>query len=170
MVEFKLKTVSKAGIAGAIAKAETYRYLNEPGETESICRDVLATEPDNQAALRLLGLAIADRFGGGAEDRVAEAESLFQKLTDTYERLYYTGLLHERRAKAQLHAGQPLRVLVPLFEKAMACFEDAEKIRPANNDDAILRWNRCARLIQSLPAEEAAREPSLEVADGIPVV
>jgi len=89
VVEFKLKTVSKAGIAGAIAKAEMYRYLNEPGETESICRDVLATEPDNQAALRLLGLAIADRFSGGPEDRVAEAESLFQKLTDTYERLYY---------------------------------------------------------------------------------
>ena len=26
---------------------------------------------------------------------------------------------------------------------------EAEKIRPAGNDDAILRWNRCVRLLQT---------------------
>ena len=50
-MELKLKPISRAGIAEAISKAEVYRYLNEPGEAESICRDILAEEPDNQTAL-----------------------------------------------------------------------------------------------------------------------
>lgn len=54
-MRFELKTISKSGIAEAIAKAELYRYLNEPEEAESICRDVLAVEPTHQLALRLLG-------------------------------------------------------------------------------------------------------------------
>jgi hypothetical protein len=169
IMEPKLKTVSKSGISRAIAKAETYRYLNEPEETESICRDILVTEADNQAALRLLGLAITDQFCGPL-DRSSEAERIFQSLKDPFERLYYTGLLHERRAKSQLRAGRPLRGLVSLLEKAMACFEQAEKIRPEDNDDPILRWNRCARLLQSLPSVEPEQESiGLEVAEGAPL-
>lgn len=169
-MEPKLKAISKGSIPQAIAKAETYRYLNEPEETESICRDILAVEADNQAALRLLGLAIADQFCGGSSDRCSEAESIFHGLADGYERLYYTGLLHERRAKAQLHAGEPVRLLVPLFEDAMAYFEQAASIRPQGNDDAILRWNRCVRLLQSLPQAEPEKQMvELEVADGAPV-
>lgn len=167
-MELKLKTISKGGIPQAITKAEMYRYLNEPEETESICRDVLVVESDNQGALRLLGLAIADQFCGGSSDRCSEAESAFHSLTDPYERLYYTGLLHERRAKAQLRAGQPPRMLVPLFEDAMARFEQAASIRPKDNDDPILRWNRCVRLLQSLPSME--QEPvGLDIGDGAPV-
>lgn len=169
-VELKLKAVSQNGITRATAKAEMYRYLGEPEETESICRDILAVEADNQVALRMLGLAIADQFCGGPSDRCSEAESVFHSLADPYERLYYTGLLHERRAKAQLRAGQPPRTLVPLFEDAMACFEQAEKIRPPDNDDPILRWNRCVRLLQSLPGTELGKEPvGFEIVDGAPV-
>ena len=169
-MELKLKTVSKGGIARALAKAEIYRYLNEPEETESICRDILAVESDNQAALRMLGLAMADQFCGGSSDRCPEVESVFQSLADPYERLYYTGLLHERKVKAQLRAGEPLRILVPLVENAMACFEQAEKIRPQDNDDSILRWNRCVRQLQSLPSVEAEKEPvGLDVTEGAPV-
>jgi hypothetical protein len=39
----------------------------------------------------------------------------------------------------------------------MRCFEKAEKIRPPHNDDAMLRWNRCVRLLEKLerdPIEE----------------
>jgi len=166
-MELKLKTVSKGGISRALAKAEIYRYLNEPEETESICRDILAVESDNQAALRMLGLAMADQFCGGPSDRCPEVESVFQSLADPYERLYYTGLLHERKVKAQLRAGEPLRILAPLLENAMACFERAEKIRPQDNYDCILRWNRCVRLLQSLPSKEAEKEPvGLDVAEG----
>ena len=169
MSEPKLKMISKNGIALAIAKSELYRYLSEPEETESICRDILEVEGDNQAALRILGLAISDQLSGGRLDRWPEAESVFQSLTDPYERFYYTGLLHERRAKAQVRAGQPLRTLVPLIENAMLCFEQAEKIRPPGNDEALLRWNRCVRLLQSLPGVEREKEmPALETVDSAP--
>jgi tetratricopeptide (TPR) repeat protein len=150
-MEFKLKTISKAGIPEAISKVELYRSLNEPEEAESICRDILAVEPEHQLALRLLGLAITDQFCGDAADRYGEAEGLFQGLVERYERLYYTGLLHERRAKAQMRVGRTPHTLAPLFAEAMRCFAEAELIRPTGNDDAILRWNRCARLLQSHP-------------------
>ncbi|MGH9879809.1 MAG: hypothetical protein ACRD6N_00135, partial [Pyrinomonadaceae bacterium] len=101
-----LKPISRAGIAEAISKAEVYRYLNEPGEAESICRDILAVEADNQAALRLLGLAITDQFTGETSDRYSEAENVFQSLANEYERIYHCGILHERKAKAQLKAGR----------------------------------------------------------------
>jgi len=148
-MKYELKLISTACIAEAIAKAELYRSLTEPEEAESICRDILAIEPQHQLALRLLGLALTDQFAGGASDRYREAEAAFQQLDDAYERLYYAGILYERRAKAQLHAGQLSHTLLPLFEQAMRSFAEAEKVRPAGNDDAILRWNRCVRLLQS---------------------
>src|SRR3981081_2511862 len=104
LVDLTLKTISKSGIAEALSKVELYRYLNEPEEAESICRDILAVEPDHQLALRLLGLAITDQLRGPATDRYVEVERIFQSLTSPYERSYYTGLLQERRVKAQLLA------------------------------------------------------------------
>jgi hypothetical protein len=48
----------------------------------------------------------------------------------------------------------------------MGWYEKAEAIRPAGNDDAILRWNTCARLISGnshlSPQVENAYEPALE--------
>jgi hypothetical protein len=148
-MNYQLKSISKQGIPEALAKVELYRYLNEPEESESICRDILTIDPEQQLATRFLGLAITDQFTGGMTDRYSEAEGVFAKLKDPYERLYYTGLLCERQAKAQLRAGRSPHTVLPLFEQAMACFGEAEKVRPAGNDDAILRWNRCVRLLQT---------------------
>src|SRR5712692_4606009 len=161
-MNFKLKSISRAGIPEAISKAELYRNLNEPGEAESICRDVLTVEPDDQTALRLLGLALTDQFTGAASDRHAEAESIFQGLKDPYARLYYTGIVHERRAKALLRAGARPHTVIVLFEEALTCFDHAEKIRPEGNDDAILRWNRCVRLLQQHASD---RREDLEAFD-----
>src|SRR2546429_7172465 len=74
-MEHQLKSISKAGIPEAIAKAELYRYLNEPEEAESICRDILAVDPGHQLARRMLGLAITDQFIGAASDRYIEVQS-----------------------------------------------------------------------------------------------
>jgi len=148
-MELTLKPISKDGIPEAISKAELYRYLNEPGEAESICRDILAADSENQTALRLLGLSITDQFNGSPTDRYNEAESTFKSLRNEYERLYYAGILHERQAKAQLAAGRSPYMVTPLFEKALDYFQKAEAIRPHGNDDAILRWNRCVRILQS---------------------
>jgi hypothetical protein len=148
-MEYELKHISTAGVAEAISKVELYRSLNEPEEAESICRDILIVEPEHQLVLRLLGLSLTDQFTGVGSDRDREAEDIFQHLVDPYERLYYAGIVYERRAKAQLRAGQPAHSLLPLFERALRFFAEAETIRPEGNDDAILRWNRCVRLLQT---------------------
>jgi len=153
-MELKLKTISKSGIEEAFSKVTLYRYLNEPEEAESICHDILAVDPENQVALRMLGLAITDQFTGEGTDRYVEVGGIFQHLSDAYERRYYTGLLYERRAKAQMRAGRPPNLLVGLFEEAMRHFEEAERIHPPGNDDAVLRWNRCLRLLQKFPQGE----------------
>jgi tetratricopeptide (TPR) repeat protein len=148
-MELHLKPISKESIPEAVSKAELYRNLNEPGEAESICRDVLAADPENQTALRLLGLSITDQFSGSPSDRYAEADGYFSSLKSEYERLYYGGILLERQAKAQLAAGRLPYTVAPLFDEALGYFERAEAIRPHGNDDAILRWNRCVRILQS---------------------
>ncbi len=169
-MERELKPISPSSIPEAISKVELYRYLNEAEEAESICRDILAIEPDHQMGLRLLGLVITDQFTGGLSDRYAEAGTIFEQLTDPYERFYYTGLLHERRAKAQLRAGRAPHTLLVLFEEAMRCYERAEKIRPEGNDDSILRWNRCVRLLQSRLGSEWQKEMELlDSSDSPPV-
>jgi len=169
-MQLNLKAISRAGIAEAISKVEVYRYLNEPGEAESICRDILAVEPDSQAALRLLGLAITDQFSGGMSDRYAEAENVFRSLKNEYELIYHCGILHERKAKAQLKAGRLPHTVLPIFEEAMRYFEEAERIRPSNNDDAILRWNRCVRLLQSRMGSEWRKEmDEFDASEGPPV-
>ena len=47
----------------------------------------------------------------------------------------------------------------------MNWYEKAEAIRPAGNDDALLRWNACARLIMRdhhlVPITEERGEPLL---------
>lgn len=167
-MNLQLKSISKAGIGEAIAKAELYRYLNEPEEAESICRDILAADPKHMLGLRTLGLAITDQFTGGTGDRYAEVEKIFESLTDGYERQYYLGLLCERRVKAQLRGGRAPHTLLPLMEKALQHFADAERIHPPGNDDAILRWNRCVRLLQSQPDFQAEEVISLEAEDSPP--
>ena len=169
-MDFQLKPISSEGIPEAISKVELYRNLNEPGEAESICRDILAADPDNQTALRLLGLSITDQFKGSPADRYPEAERIFQSLQDQYERLYYAGILHEREAKAQLETGRAPHTVTPLFEAALSNFEKAEAIRPHGNDDAILRWNRCVRILQSrLGSEWRQVMQEFDASEGPPV-
>ena len=162
-MELKLKSISQASIGAAIAKAERYRYLNEPEEAESICRDILAVDPLHQMAQRILGLSITDQFTGGAKDRFNEAAAIFKALEEEYARSYYMGILHERHAKAQLRAGRPPQAIAAEVEEAMRHFENAERLRGRANDEAILRWNRCARLLETIPRPQSTEEgPSFE--------
>jgi len=163
---FELKPLSPDTVPRALAKAERYRLLNEPNEAQSICMDVLAADPGNQDAITTMILALTDQF---VSDRSAvhEAQAMVSRLQDEYERAYYTGIILERRAKAHLAHGTPGaggRAYWWLRE-AMRCFDEADAIRPANNEDARLRWNACARLIDSnrtiVPTVEEAHEPLL---------
>ena len=70
---FELKSISTQAIARAIVKAERYRLLNEPQEAESICRDILTVDPENQEALVMLLLSITDQFGRTSEVGAGQA-------------------------------------------------------------------------------------------------
>src|ERR1041385_7959461 len=146
---FELKPLSRAAIPAALDKAMRYRLLNEPGAAERICHDILAIEPDNQQALVTLLLALTDRFGKGYAVGVTRTQEVLQQLRDPYERTYYGGIISERRAKALLQQGGPGAGFqaYEFLREAMAGYEQAEAIRPAGNDDALLRWNACARMI-----------------------
>jgi hypothetical protein len=144
---YDLKPISKQAIPGALAKAERYRLLNEPGEAESICRDVLRADPDNQDAIVMLILALTDQFGRKQGVGVGQARDLLPRLGHEYERAYYAGVISERWGKAQLRANVPGDGAYHWLREAMASFEKAMTLRPAGNEEAVLRWNACARLL-----------------------
>jgi len=157
---FELKPIHKEAVPSALEKARHYRLLNEPGAAESICLDILQVEPDNQEALVTLVLAMSDRFARDYAIGDAQIQDYLSRISDEYERAYYTGIIYERRAKANLSKGSlgAESTAYEFFRQAMNWFEKAEAVRPAGNDDAILRWNGCARIItrNKLSAREMA--------------
>ena len=163
---FALKPISRDSLDGALAKAERYRLLNEPTEAESICRDILEVAPANREARISLILALTDEFP--QDDRAfASAMTETASLESAYDRAYYGGIAWERRAKALHDAGRPGSSgrVYDWIVKALGLFEEAERLRPAGNDDPILRWNACVRFLErhkSLkPAAEDVKEPIL---------
>ena len=144
----ELKRLTPEGISNAMRKAERYRFLAEPLEAESIYVDVLRVDPDNHEARVLLILSLTDQFRTDLS-RAAEAATLAEELEDEYERFFYSGIVAERQGKAQLTRSGPSSddyANRALWE-AMSWYEKAEAIRPPGDDDAILRWNTCARAI-----------------------
>ncbi len=150
---FTPKSLSPDSLDAALAKAERYRLLNEPTEAESISLDILEARPNHQLALIMLLLAITDQFTDELSGNVTRAQTLVPRLDDEYGRAYYSGLIAERRAKAILRRGTPDAGTIAYrgLRDAMEWYQKAEAIRPAGNDDPILRWNACARLIDSKP-------------------
>jgi tetratricopeptide (TPR) repeat protein len=164
MGEFKLKSIQKDAIRAALEKATWYRALNEPLEAESICRDVLEVDPKNQEATRTLLLALTDQFSREHRSRYREALALVDRLESEYDKEYYSGIVSERRAKHQYQRTPGSgHVAYQGIRDAMTHYEKAEKIRPAGNDDAILRWNACVRILETYPdiapETEVASEP-----------
>jgi len=145
----ELKPITREGIPAALQKAERYRLLNESSAAESICLDVLEIDASNQEALVSLLLSITDQFVDEMAEGVHRARAVLPKLDDEYERLYYAGIICERRARAHLHHGAlgSSDVASEWFREAMGWYEKAEKMRPSSNDEAILRWNTCVRML-----------------------
>jgi hypothetical protein len=160
-----LKRLSKEAIPAALEKAERYRLLNEPGEAESICLDILAADPENQQAIVTLLLALTDRFEKGYAVSDTQTKELLGRVKSPYERLYYSGIVAERRGKTKLrqHAPDCRFHAYDLFREAMSWFEQAEAVRPPGNDDALLRWNTCARIIEKNNLVERGPEERTEL-------
>ena len=143
------KSISREAIPRAIQKAERYRLLNQSWATESICLDVLEVDPTNQPVLVMLVLALTDQFGASPAELASRARVVLDRLTDPYQRAYYAGIVSERLAHAQLAstAMHAEAMAHDTLRVAMESFEEAERLRAPGNDDAILRWNGCARVI-----------------------
>jgi hypothetical protein len=163
MDRFNLKPMSRDGVPAALAKAERYRLLNEPGEAESICLDILQVDPQNEDAVVMMLLALTDQFPHDLSSKTAaRANGLAASLATPYDRAYYAGIIRERRAKAILQRDRfgATTVAVEWLREAMVFYERAEAARPPHNDDSLLRWNACARLLMELPAQPSeVQEP-----------
>lgn len=157
---FPLKLLSPQAVPAAIEKAHRYRLLKEPLEAESICRDVLAVSPDHPEAVAGLLLALSDQFEERLHPCYEQANEILPRLRDEYARLYYAGILCERRAKAHLKRGGLHAGLIAYdwLLQALESFEKATEVRPPHNDDAILRYNTCVRLMESYPSLRPASE------------
>ena len=162
---FDLKPLSREAIPAALERATRYRLLNEPAEAESICLDVLRAEPDNQQALVTLLLAITDQFGSAPTEGVRRAREVLPRLEDGYKRAYYAGIICERCAKAQLRSAAPKsgEMAYQWLRDAMSWYEKAESQRPPGNDEAILRWNTCGRLLARHPHLRPGAEERVEL-------
>jgi len=159
------KRISLDSIPRALQRVERYRLLNQPEQAESICLDVLEVDPSNQEAIVMLILALTDQFGGGgASSTRPRPRDYVAQLDDEYKRNYYAGVVREREARAHLRRGWAQASAYGAFREAMECFEKAAAIRPAGDDDALLRWNACVRTIRraNLQPRPDEPEPQLE--------
>jgi hypothetical protein len=163
-----LKPITRQGLPAALQKAERYRLLNDSSAAESICLDILQIEPENQLALVTLLLSITDQFAEEHSDSVHRARDVLPRLRDDYKRAYYAGIICERHAKALLHRAAlgATDVAIEWFHEAMTWYARAEALRPAGNDESILRWNTCVRMLgRHEPSGRAGPrdyEPALE--------
>jgi hypothetical protein len=164
-----IKPITRDGIPAALQKAHRYRLLNDSLAAESICLDVLAIDAPNAEAIVTWVLAITDQFAGGTAEDLKRAEGAVARLVDPYRNAYYHGIIAERWAKAILQRGLPRadEMALEWVNKALGWYERAEALRPAGNDEAILRWNTCVRLLERHPGmkprdEVETYEPTLE--------
>ncbi len=164
----ELKRISREGVPAALQKAHRYRVLNDSVAAESICLDVLAVDPTNEEALVMHLLAITDQFPTGAAEDHRRAEDAAERLTDPYKRAYYHGVSCERWAKSVLQRAVPRahEMAHEWIDKALGWYAKAEALRTPGNDEAILRWNTCVRMLERdpriKPREAEDWEPSLE--------
>ena len=165
-MHFDLKSISLESVPKALEKAERYRLLNEPSLAESICLDILGVSPSHQQALISLLLARTDQFGYGAT--IKSAEEVLLRIEGAYERAYYAGLIWERQGHAHLrqrgHFG--MANTYHALRQAMEHYEQAATLRPQGNDDAILRWNSCARVLTQNPEIRPMPDPEYQPITG----
>ena len=164
---FELKPLHKEAIPTALERAMHYRLLNESRAAESICLDILQIEPNNQEALVALLLSLTDQFSEGTTVSKSRIQDLLNRFGDGYKRYYYSGIVCERRAQTQINRPSPGSAFDAFdwLRQAMEWYEKAESIRPAENDEAILRWNTCVLIIQGnklKPRPEDDFRPMLE--------
>lgn len=144
------RRIERGSIPAALERALRYRLLNEAEEAESICRDILAIDPDNHDARITLLLSLTDQFDRQSKGSLDAAVRMAEALDQPYEREYYHGLVYERWGKSQLTSGMPADLATGWLHRAMQHYDRARQLSKPDNPDAILRWNACARTLNRL--------------------
>jgi replication-associated recombination protein RarA len=154
--QFELKPLSRDSVDTALEKAEHYRLLNQPRLAESICHDILEVDPKHQRAAIVLLLALTDQFRQSSTKASKQALELANSLKDEYSKIYYTGIVHERQGAAALGSSLPGADFDAYmwYREAMQFYEKADELNKGDNDDPILRWNTCARIIMECHLRE----------------
>jgi hypothetical protein len=148
-MELKLHNIHSGAIESAIEKAEQYRSLLEPEIAESICLDILHIDPEQQQALIIYILSLTDQVNQmEKQSQIKAIQRSIDKLQGEYQRLYYTGLLNERRARFMMTQPMSQSFAYDYFYEALQAYHKARGIRPDDNDETILRWNSCIRTIE----------------------
>ena len=75
------------------------------------------------------------------------------RLDDPYHKAYFAGIVHERRSftifrQSDFRSGQAVQTLLV---HAMECYDKAQALSSDSNEDALLRWNTCARFLIAHP-------------------
>lgn len=162
----ELKRLSEGALQAAHDRARHYRLLNQPHLAESIFRDILEVDPDDEAAKVGLIMSLCDEFQSGGARPASEVLKMASELEDDYARSYHAGLVCERKGEAHLMLGGPGSgaVAYEWLVRAMDHYADAEPLRPQGNDDALLRWNTCARILNTRPdVRPRAEDPSVQM-------
>ncbi len=170
-----LKALKPEAVPSALEMAKRYRLLSEPHEAESICLDILAVAPGHQEALITLALALTDKFAeDGLKPAFDTAVDVVGQLSDAYCKSYYTAIVYERRAKFHLKQEGPGSgaVAYDWLIKALKFYGEALASCDPDNQDAVLRWNSCARIINTHPDVKAYEadpaEMLLDASDTLP--
>ncbi len=138
--------IHKNTINSALDKAKQYRLLLEPELAVSICLDIFNIDKKHQETIIVYILALSDNLSKQKNDtKIFDAIKL---LTSEYHKKYYTGIYHERKALSLMKGNMSASFAYNLFTKAMDFYKQAIEISADDNDDAILRYNSCIRIIQ----------------------
>ena len=149
-MHFELKSISEQSIPEALAKVERYRLLNEPP-----CRKHLPRRSGHRARSPAgADFAAARAHRSIPLQRAAKAaQEVLAQIKGDYEQAYYAGIIWERLGNARIrHGGTGAGASAyHALRDAMSHYETAMTFAPPGNDEAILRWNTCARMIMQNP-------------------
>ena len=151
--------IAKDAVQKALDRAEHYRLLNEPGQAESICRDIVAVDPNNEKAWIFLLLSITDQFPENMSHALEQANTALENLNGDYHQSYYQGIIHERWGRANLQQQRGVQAVQGWIRKAMKCYQQAMELAPDDDPDPTLRWNTCARLLDKIKQLSPAVRP-----------
>ena len=156
--------VRQAEIQEETAAAAVPLFERSAGQLENALSVILGREPGPIVR----GMALVDQqlpnetpagLPSGLLERrpdVRQAEEVLERIQGAYEKTYYGGVIAERWGKALLRRGTHLEGASGWFQKAMAAFESADALSSAENDEALLHWNACARLMNRLESRRGA--------------